>query len=76
MAEKICIKYTLTGLPGITLKTVASPRIYLLLKECEEFIFVLNQGGDAFPNGWKMRGLWAVAQEPQVSAQPVPIFAH
>lgn len=76
MAEKICIKYTLTGLPGITLKTVASPQHLLAIKGVWRVHFFLNQGGDAFPNGWKMRGLWDVPQEPQVSAQPVPIFAH
>lgn len=58
MAEKICIKYTLTGPLGITLKTVASLSVSLLLKECEEFLF-LHQGmvfSLMLRNGWKTLG--------------------
>lgn len=72
MAEKICIKYTLTGPLGITLKTVASLSVSLLLKECEEFLF-LHQGMvfSMLRNGWKTPGLYGV-----LLTQPMPISSR
>lgn len=72
MAEKICIKYTLTGPLGITLKTVASLSVSLLLKECEEFLF-LHQGMvfSMLRNGWKTPGLYGA-----LPTQPGPISSR